>query len=207
MAAYQDIRKNKRVIKRRRKREEVIPGNRCARRVKRSRVRITRRVGSTNQGTPRKLTLKARKIIYTAIEAGLPLYRCHDLIGVSKTRFNTWLEYGDDPQYPLYFFWKQKIKKIRKQREIDALNIINNAASGGWKQTISKIKETEKGLEREFTEKTMAPQWQAAAWFLERLYKDVYGRELIKMEKTPEEYAREIHDAAKQLFNSVPVNR
>lgn len=199
--------KRKRKIKRRSKTKLVRAGSHPEKRkIQVSRRKLKRRVGSEpGGGAPSKLTLTARKIVYAAIEAGLPMNRCHGLIGVSPDSFNKYLKYGEDERLRKFYHFRQKIKRIQKERELEALNVIRTAGRGGFKITKTKYKTGNRGTEYEKTVSTMSPQWQAAAWFLERSYKDVYGREISKEDKTPQEYAQEILEASQLVFNSVPT--
>lgn len=178
-----------------------------ARKIKRRKLprpRISRR-NRTHRGMKGKLTLAARKTAYAAAESGFPLNRLGRLIGVSKEQFNRYLDQGKDPKNKKQYRFVQKLKKIEKQRELEALNVIRIAGKGGFKITKNKYKTGDKGTEYTKEESILAPQWQAAAWFLERIYKDVYGKEYSKQDKSPAEYAQEIHEATSLIFDSVPI--
>lgn len=113
---------------------------------------------------------------------------------------------GTDPDLPVYKAFRAKIKSFQAQHERDALSIISKVAKGGYKKTETRITMGPKGQEIQRKTSTMAPTWQAAAWFLERRYKEEYGKEPFDplSKKTPVEIAAEIKQAADSMFDSVP---
>jgi len=167
---------------------------------------LARRAGQASSFQPSmtKFNIRNRKIIYAAIRIGLPISRCYSLIGVSQVIFNGWMEYGKDPRYKQFHNFRRKIKKIEKERELEALKVIQACGKGGITITKTKVKIGPKGTESERTTSTLAPQWTAAAWFLERTAKEVYGKDMPVFTKTPDEYAREIKEASDMLLSSVP---
>ena len=170
--------------------------------------KLRRRAGCDQiHSLPSKLTLRARKIVYAAVEAGLPITRCHNLIGVNQSTMYTYLKYGEDPRYKKYFNFRQKIKKIERRREIEALKVIRESAKGGFTKVKTKIQSGDKGHIVTRTESTLSPAWQAAAWFLERKDKSNWGRDVINESRSAAELAAEIQEAQLALFNSIPTNR
>ena len=169
--------------------------------------KLKRRAGCNHiNSLPSKLTLRARKIVYAAIEAGLPITRCHNLIGVNQSTMYTYLKYGEDPRYKKFYNFRQKIKKIERRREIEALKAIRESAKGGFQKIKTKIQTGDRGNVITRTETTLSPQWQAAAWFLERKDKSNWGRDTIGESKSAAELAADIQEAQLALFNSVPTN-
>jgi hypothetical protein len=167
--------------------------------------KLKRRAGSDNyKSMPSKLTLRARKIVYAAVEAGLPITRCHSLIGVNQSTMYTYLKYGEDPRYKKFFNFRNKIKRIQARREIEALKVIRESAKGGFTKKKTKIQTGDKGTIVTTTETTLSPQWQAAAWFLERKDKHNWGRDPVSEGKSAAELAKEIQEAQQLLYNSVP---
>lgn len=171
------------------------------------RRKIKRRPGSDNyKSKPSKLTLRARKIVYAAVEAGLPVSRCHSLIGVNESTMYTYLKYGEDPRYEKFYKFRQKIKKIERRREIEALKIIRESAKGGFIKKKTKVQTGDKGTVITTTETTLSPQWQAAAWFLERKDKSNWGRDTMGESKSVAELAAEIQEAQMAIYNSIPTD-
>jgi hypothetical protein len=102
--------------------------------------------------------------------------------------------------------------RIQAKLEIEKLNIIRNVAQGKYKIKKTKVKSNENGeIEIVRTVKTIAPDWKAAAWFLERRYPDEYRRKnqfdttVIPIERTPEEKAAQIKQAFDIMLKSVPT--
>lgn len=195
-----------RIIKRRRKTGYKKRKGRMSRRIDIGR-KITRRKGSekkTNHNKS-KFTRRRRKILFGAIGLGLSRATACALAGINDSTFRQYMDYGKDSTLKKYRFFRKKIISLEAQREYDALEVITKCSQGGFKIKKTKIKQGIKGMEIERTVSTMAPQWTAAAWFLERKKKDEWGRDSIQTSKTPEEYAQEINQAARMLFGSVPI--
>ena len=100
--------------------------------------------------------------------------------------------------------FRNKINRIIARREIEALKVIRESAKGGFKKIKTKIQTGDKGNVVTRTETTLSPQWQAAAWFLERKDKSNWGRDPISESKSAAELAQEIQDAQLLLQNSIP---
>ena len=183
-------------------------GHRRKRKIDVPKRKLKRRPGSDNyKRIPSKLTLRARKIVFAAVEAGLPITRCHNLIGVNQSTMYTYLKYGEDPRYKKFYSFRQKIKRITARREIEALKVIRESAKGGFTKKKTKIQTGAKGTIITTTETTLSPQWQAAAWFLERKDKSNWGRDPVSEGKSASELAQEIQDAQLLLQNSIPSEK
>lgn len=76
-----------------------------------------------------------------------------DLVGIHRDTFYDWIKTNPD--------FSDSIKKAMAQAEVDAVNFINGEFAAGKGETI----------------------WQNRAWFLERRYKDHWGR-IDKVEHT-----------------------
>jgi len=154
-------------------------------------------------------TRSNRKIIYAGLEAGLPIKRLCETIGMDQTTFTFWMKRGKAYKgYKKYRAFRLRVNKIRDKLEKESIEIIRNAAKGGGDIVETKITLYD-SRPKEITriKKKIAPQWQAAAWWLERRRRDEYGRGNIDdslNKKTVEEMALEIKNAADDLFNSVP---
>jgi hypothetical protein len=131
------------------------------------------------------------------------------LSGISTRIFSKYMQRGQDPLMTKYANFRFRVQSIEAQREMDALKVLSRAAEGGYRVLKTKVKQVGVGkkvatIEHEHTETTLAPQWHAAAWFLERKQKGDWGRDRTFEDKTAEEFAREIKDATDALFNGVP---
>ena len=148
-------------------------------------------------------------VLFKAIEAGMPPRKAADLAGISSRKYDEWMQRGrkKDPKYSSRCYrFRTKVIKLERQREIEALNAIRNMGNGGLEVTETRIKMIgEKETEIIRTTKNLAPQWQAAAWFLERRCDD-YKSEVIDT-RTPEERAREINALVLAMKATVPPQK
>jgi len=164
-------------------------------------AQLRRRFGSSNKSL---LNRRVKKIIYAALKMGLPLRRCSDLVGVSVNTLGVWMEYGKDSRRKKFHDFRNKVLRIRIQRELDALKIIKQCGQGSFMKTDTVIKNGPKGIETITKTTRMYPQWQAEAWFLERRHKKSYGKEVVYDSGSPDEQARKIKEAYDALSNSIP---
>ncbi len=153
-----------------------------------------------------KFTRRTRYIIYEALRARLPIVRACELAGVARDTYHVWMRNGEDPiKYPKHAQFRKRVKEIQADSEREALRIIRKVAKGNYKVTETSIETSPKGHTIKRVTKTKAPVWQAAAWYLERRLREHYGKDAIEQDdKTPEEMAQEIKNAADALFESVP---
>lgn len=72
----------------------------------------------------------------------------------------------------------EQLDRAEADWESDRLAIIQGAAKGGFvtTKTVEKCNADGEVVERTVTTETLHPQWQAAAWQLERLRRDKYAR-------------------------------
>jgi len=154
-------------------------------------------------------TRRKRFIIYEALRAGLPISRGAGLAGVTISAFNKWMEKGKDKKRRVHYDFRKRVKAIQANLERESLEIIRETAKGGNRVSETKITIGPKGREITKIKKILPQNWQAAAWFLERRYKEDYGREIFdkRKEKDTEELAFEIKKAADALFQSVPLGK
>ncbi len=116
--------------------------------------------------------------------------------GISETAFYDWLRRGREElervaQSPRrgirkrekpFTEFAESIKKAVPRRKQILVGRIQQAARGGdeYKETFRKYKQNREGkptlVEERVTVKTRSPEWQAAAWLLERLHYDEFGR-------------------------------
>lgn len=154
-----------------------------------------------------KCTPVRRKIICKAIKAGLGQRRACQLAGVSHTQFKSWVNKGKDNFNQAYRMFSNRIARLNAVNEKEALDIIQSAMKGGEKIRETKIHITDKGMEITKIVKTRGSNWQAAAWRLERMDPETYGRKFIEYkedEKEPEQVASEIRAALLAMDDSVP---
>ena len=192
-----------------RKKHKIKPSAELKRaRIRVKKIRVIKRRMINRNASHIKFNRRKRLIICAGVENRLPLARAAALAGVSSKTVYQWMAKGKDHEKnPTHFFFRKKIKRLQAEVEQEALDIIREASKGGAKILDTSISFGPKGTEIKRRTKTLAPSWAAAAWFLERRHRDSYGKDVIssELERTPEEFAREVRDVAKSLFDSVPL--
>lgn len=170
------------------------------------RRKIKRRKGAGKNGL-HKFNPRTKKLIYKCYEAGIPsAKRIAEIVGIDNSILSTWLDWGKDPAYPAHYAFRQKIMRIQSRREAEMLDMIEKCARGGFRIKETSVKISHKGREVKKRVRESAPQWQAAAWRLERWLPDDYGLKPANMnnDANAEDLAMEIQKAAAALDASVP---
>lgn len=168
--------------------------------------KIKRRRGTKQRGQS-KFVPKTRNLIYKAYEAGIPsARRIAEMCGIDASLLSQWLDRGKDPSWPAHFAFRQRIMRIQAKREGEMLACIEKCAAGGQKIKETQIKINPKGKEVKKRVRETAPQWQAAAWRLERWLPDDYGLKPadVNADSSAADLAQEIQKAAMALDESVP---
>lgn len=104
-----------------------------------------------------------------------------------------------------FFINIKKAEAISYQR---ALTSVSNAQVGkSYLTEVIKETDAEGNVIKEIQHtKYLKPDWNAGAWFLERRLSSIYGRKAMEEDsknKTAEDTAREIHDAMRQMDESI----
>lgn len=114
-----------------------------------------------------------------------------DSAGVSRTTLHNWRLGGArartiaaqgkralTPEEQDLATFVELLDRAEADWESDRLAIIQGAAKGGFvsTKTVEKCNAVGEVIERTVTTETLHPQWQAAAWQLERLRRDKYAR-------------------------------
>jgi len=180
-----------------------------SRRIKRRKQNVTRTIKRRETGIQRqrKFNRRKRKIIVNTIERRLPIKRAVELAGINYSTYREWMDKGKDKRNPVHRRFRFQVKRAEAKAELEALDIIRKASIGGGKIKETKITVGGKNEGYSKTVKERGPVWQAAAWYLERKWKEDYGRDIPPQdtEKSAEERAQEIKQAADKLFESVPT--
>jgi len=166
--------------------------------------KIKRRFGG---GSRQLFTPANRRLVYRCYEAGIPsARRIAEMCGLDPSLLTYWLDQGKNPDNGAYYGFRQKIMRIEARREAELISIIEKSASGGYDVKETQIKITPRGKEVKKRTREAAPQWQAAAWRLERWLPDDYGQKPydVNAESSPHDLALEIQKAAEALDSSVP---
>lgn len=153
-----------------------------------------------------KLTRVAKNIIYKALEARLSISRALELADISRSTFERWKKKGENPVNREHFLFINKVKEIIADNEKECLRVLEQAQFGGYRIQETKVVVSDKdGRTVTNVTKTLAPNWTAAAWYLERCCK---GYELKpyseNTDKSSEEIALDIMQAIREIETSVP---
>jgi hypothetical protein len=172
-----------------------------------NRILVRRKMYGNTKCTPRR-----RKIILTALKMGLSQKRAFELAGITPHMYYQWLKKGREYRNQTYHHFYIRVKSILAKEERQALDVIKQAMKGGEKIVERKVTISKKGTEVQKTTKKRGSNWQAAAWRLERMDPESYGRKFFDSNnldadnklKSPDQIAREVKEAAERLFASVP---
>lgn len=169
-------------------------------------------------GRPEKINAKIIDAIVSAIKAGNYMEASAAYAGISKDTLYRWLKtgtrlldemdseegkrkYKPKPKDLPYILLARGIRKATADAEVRDVSMISKAAAGGVEVSeTTEVYDAAGNLTSKIVKtKTVPPQWQAAAWRLERKYSKRWGRRLtVKKDEgkepddTPEAYADRI---------------
>lgn len=167
-----------------------------------------RKIKRRDIGRKFTFTPRNRRLLYAAIRAGLPYNRSCEMVGVPLKSFQYWMERGKtEGPSSAYYQFRAYIRRIEARKEAELLAVIDKVAKGDYKIRETEITFADKGRVFKRKTKIMRPEWKAAAWRLERKYKEDYAPMMPNdsKERSPEEIAEQIHAATQQLRESVPL--
>lgn len=155
----------------------------------------------------RKFTRRNRKLIYEALRTGLPIGKAIELAGLDRSTYYRWMQKGKDKRNPVHVRFRNHVKRIHAELEMEKLNNIRKVAKEGYEITETSIRYNKTGrIELMKTVKKIGSCWQAAAWFLERRFPEEYSRKKIPLDDvTASENAAQIKAAYDALMASVPA--
>ena len=159
--------------------------------------------------------------VTSAIKAGNYMEVAAAYAGISKDTFYRWMKRGarekrrvlKDKRSKIkqgelpYVLFAEGVRKALADAEVRDVSMIAKAASGGQVYTEEKIVYDAQGrvVEKHVVTKKSAPQWQAAAWRLERKYPNKWGRRVAirKDEGTGEESAEDFAKKMRDEFGAL----
>ena len=159
-------------------------------------------------GVKPRFNRHTRGAIYKALEARLPITKAVREAGVNISTYYKWMERGEGGD-PIYEGFRRRVNTIITGAEAEALKVVREAAAGGqYARELKIIIGGKRGREVTRVRKEVRPQWQAAAWFLERRHREDYGRVGVDGagERDAMVVAQEIRGAVDNLYASVPLS-
>lgn len=138
--------------------------------------------------TPRKMTPAVRASLINSIKIGLTQLEAAENAGIDESTFYRWqkkaLESNGTGAYASLF---QDLKKATTESKLYALGIVSKAANNKDFTEETKTTYDAKGniKEKVVIRKPAGKSWQAAAWFLERKFREEFGRNAVDAQQEP----------------------
>lgn len=145
-------------------------------------------------GRPSLLTADLERDLVEKVRAGVPLETAAATCGIARSTLFMWLTKGRDEvearidgaeanrNFDHYVALYEKLTKSRAEAGARNVLMIQKAAAGG--QIVEKRTITHTDGTIEEVEKRAAPDWRAAAWFLERTQRGQFGKDAVQVELT-----------------------
>lgn len=131
-----------------------------------------------------------------AIELGVPVSIACQGVGVAEQSFRNWMRRGateqmsraagaepnDDEQ--VYLDLYNEVLAARTKAATRNVGVIQKAAQGGsiTSRTVRRYRNEDGEMVEEETVNRAAPDWRAAAWYLERAHRSEYGKDAVQVE-------------------------
>ncbi len=143
-------------------------------------------------GRPRLLSEEVEARLVAASRTGVAVELAAEMAGISRSSFLAWmargraeieaLEAGDepDPEAEEYAALFVKVRTARATAAARAMANIRRVADGGitTKITTRRFRDSVTGeIVEETVEDRTSPDWRADAWYLERQFRDQYGKD------------------------------
>jgi hypothetical protein len=150
-------------------------------------------------GRPSLLTETVQKRLLDAVKLGVPVKTACEHAGIHANTFYRWMArgyseheataQGEDPiaEETPYLELYTAVSAGRAEAAIRNVGLIQKSAQGGYvtKTTEKKYKDVETGqIIKEYSEDIASPDWRAAAWYLERIAPDEFGKDAVHVEVT-----------------------
>lgn len=166
-------------------------------------------------GRPRKVVDEnVQKTLLQALRLGVPISLACQAADIAESSFYGWMQRGydeheaqaageepDEAEAP-YLDLFREVKTARADAAVRNVGVIQKAAQGGT--VTEETKETLPDGTRRETVKRSAPDWRAAAWYLERSHRNEFGKGADQVEVTgkgggPIEVTADAEDLSRRL--------
>jgi hypothetical protein len=125
-------------------------------------------------GRPDKLTDERAQTIVDAVRRGVPRETAARLAGVAPSTLFLWLSKGQQAASGRYSEFSEAVDRAAAEAEETAIEAIRQAAQGGGMITTRTYTRKDGTVVEEITR--AKPDWSAAAWYLERAFRDRWSR-------------------------------
>ena len=144
---------------------------------------------------PSKFTPEVRQKIVNAVRGGNGRETSARLAGISEATLYNWLQRGRQEKRGQFKDFNEAVQKAEAEAEVEAVLLIRQAAIGGQvvsRKTTSRTTGAGETVTR-VDETYSRPEWQAAAWLLERKYPGRWGkRDRLQVEHVLREQAERL---------------
>lgn len=133
-------------------------------------------------GRKTKLTPEIQQVICEAIRLGLTYSAACDLAGIDFTTFTRWVQWGKEQSKGQFYLFYKAVNESNAIAKLALIKRVQAAANEHNVETVKRItglgEDNKEILIKEERVTSREWDWRAAAWILERRFKNDYGPSL-----------------------------